>query len=248
MKYIYSKFRLIILVFVLTPMLSACLGVASVASILYSTTSASNDRRTLGTILDNKTITFRLSNWTGNDENLKGTHLNFMAYDKNILITGEVPTQKIYHYIDTQIKQRFPAFKYFNETKVAKTEGLLSRAKDATITAQVEALLFKQEVFHPSHVHVMTENNTVYLMGELTKREADMAAKTAARASGVVGVVKIFNYLRQRPANEIARDKARELKKQQAIEAKKRHAKIEAKKAELRRQINALNSQDATDF
>jgi hypothetical protein len=167
-----------------------------------------------------------------------------MTYDRNILVTGEVSSQEVRAYISQQIQAKFPDLKrLFNEAKIAPVEGLLSRAKDASITAQVEALLFGQEVFYPSHVKVMTENNVVYLMGALTKREANMAARTAARASGVVKVVKIFDYLAQRPIAELERDKKRELARQQALRDQQKRAEIAAKKAKLQAQIKELERQ-----
>jgi osmotically-inducible protein OsmY len=63
---------------------------------------------------------------------------------------------------------------------------------------QVEALFYDQEVFHPAHIRVMTENKTVYLMGAVTKREADKAVKSATKVNGVKKVVKFFNYLKDK--------------------------------------------------
>jgi osmotically-inducible protein OsmY len=244
MKNIVIKLRLIGFVVVSSLFLSACFGVPQIASTLYSAASISNDRRTLGTIWDDKATTFRLANWSGNDKKLADTHLNFMSYDRTILVTGEAPTQAVRDYISAQIKLKFPRLKkLFNEMKIAPNEGLLSRAKDVSITAQVETLLFGQEVFYPSHVRVMTENNVVYLMGALTKREANMAARTAARASGVVRVVKIFDYLVKRPIEEIERDKRQAFEQKQALEMEEKRTKIEAQKKELRAKIRALDAQ-----
>jgi osmotically-inducible protein OsmY len=229
--------------------LSGCISVSQTASALYSVVSINKDRRTLGTIVDDKSIHLKLSNWSFIDKKLKEAHLNFMVYDKTVLITGEVPTKRIQLYLNTEILNRFELIqKVFNETKVASNSSFFSRTKDTGITAQVETLLFNQEVFHPSHVRVMTENGVVYLMGALTKREANVAAKRAARASGAYKVVKIFDYLATRPRAEIERERAKASKKRKEIEQKRQRKIIEAKKAELRRQIKALDPNAGTSF
>jgi hypothetical protein len=86
----------------------------------------------------------------------------------------------------------------------------------------------------------MTEAQTIYLMGAVTKREADKAAKVASKAKGARKVVKLFDYLKTRPAAEIERDRLRALEDERIIKFKKQKAELDAKKAELQRQIRAL--------
>ena len=118
----------------------------------------------------------------------------------------------------------------------------LSRAKDSVISVQIEALFLDQEVFHPAHVSVLTERKTVYLMGSVTKREAEHATNVASKAKNVKKVVKLFNYLMVRPADEIERDnkKREDAKKRAILDAKK--AELEAAQNELEQQIYELES------
>jgi osmotically-inducible protein OsmY len=53
--------------------------------------------------------------------------------------------------------------------------------------------------FSPSHVKVVTESGVVYLMGIVTRDEADAAAEIAHTASGVTRVVKVFEYIDKGP-------------------------------------------------
>ncbi|RUM76703.1 MAG: BON domain-containing protein, partial [Candidatus Thioglobus sp.] len=118
----------------------------------------------------------------------------------------------------------------------------------AAITTQVEVLFQNQEVFHPTHVKVMTENQTVYLMGKVTKREADKAATTSAKAKGVRKVVKLFDYLKTRPAAEIERDNQRRIAEEKQAELDKKRAELEAEKAKIQQQINILTGTNGTVF
>jgi len=118
----------------------------------------------------------------------------------------------------------------------------LSRAKDGIITVQIEALFYEQEVFHPAHVRVMTERSTVYLMGSVTKREAEHATNLATRAKNVDKVVKLFNYLLVRPAKEIEKDNKRKAESERKAELESKRAELEAAQAALQQQIEELNA------
>jgi len=210
----------------------------------------SNDRRSAGEILDDKTLDLKLSSIVRKDEILEEMHLNFMVYNKAVLMTGESPSNEARDYLEKQIKRNAPKMKQLiNEVAVMPNSGYLSRAKDGIITVQIETLFLDQEVFHPTHVRVMTERRTAYLMGSVTKREAEHATNLATRAKNVDKVVKLFNYLLVRPAEEIERDNKREIEAEKRAELEAKRAELEAKRAELeaqktllQQQINELNS------
>jgi len=202
----------------------------------------SNDRRSAGTILDDKTLYLRISNIVEEDVMLDDAHINFMIYDGVVLMTGEAPSQDAKTRLATQLKAKALNMKQLvNEVAVMPSSSYLSRAKDNLISIQVETLFQDQEVFHPTHIKVLTERKTVYLMGAVTKREAENATNQAAKAKNVGKVVKLFSYLSKRPTNEIERDnlKQAEAASRAALEAKK--AELAAAQAALQEQIDALN-------
>jgi osmotically-inducible protein OsmY len=225
-----------------TLLLNGCSPVIQSASTLSTAITTTNDRRTAGEVLDDRTIMFNLFTWPLTDTALKDAHLNFMVHNKTVLITGEVPTNKLRNYVTKQAQlQDYKIKQVFNELIVGPNNSLLNRAKDSTITLQVEALFYDQEVFHPAHIRVMTENKTVYLMGAVTKREADKAVKSAIKAKGVKKVVKFFNYLKNRPIAEVERDRQFKINAQKEAELQKQQAILDAKKDKLKQEIKALN-------
>ena len=121
------------------------------------------------------------------------------------------------------------------------TSSFLSRAKDNLITLQVEILFQDQEVFHPTHVKVLTERRTVYLMGAVTKREAESATNQAAKAKNIGKVVRLFSYLSKRPADEIERDNLKQAEDKRRAELEAKKAELEAAQAALQQQIDSLN-------
>ena len=222
--------------------LSSCAPIVQGAAAVTTVATMSNDRRTMGEILDDKTLYMTLSNIVSKDLMLDDTHINFNVYNKSVLMTGETPTDDIKNYLEEIVKKKAPNMdQLINEVVVMPNSGYLSRAKDGVISLQIEALFLDQEVFHPSHVSVLTERATVYLMGSVTKREAEQATNVASKAKNVKKVVKLFNYLMVRPADEIEKDNKdrEEAEKRASLEAKK--AELEAAQNALQQEINELN-------
>ncbi len=224
-------------------MLSSCLPIVQGAAAVTTVATMSNDRRTLGEILDDKTLYMNLGNIVSKDSTLDDAHINFNVYNKSVLMVGETPTDELKNYLEELVKKKAPKMaQLINEVEVMPNSSYLTRAKDGVISLQIEALFLEQEVFHPVHVSVLTEKAIVYLMGSVTKREAEQATNVASKAKNVKKVVKLFNYLIVRPTEEIERDnkKKDEAKKKAILKAKQ--SELEAAQNELQQQINELNS------
>ena len=222
---------------------SSCSPIVQGAAAVTTVATMSNDRRSAGEIIDDKTLNFNLSNIVRKDAILEDMHINFMVYNKAVLMLGEAPSIEARDYLEKQIKQKIPKIrKFINEVSVMPNSSYLSRAKDGIITVQVDALFLDQEVFHPTHVRVITERKTVYLMGSVTKREAEHATNLATKAKNVDKVVKLFNYLLVRPAEEIERDNKRKVEAEKRAELEAKKTELEAAQTALQQQINELST------
>ena len=223
--------------------LSSCSPIVQGAAAVTTVATMSNDRRTVGEILDDKSLYMDLGNIVRKDAALDDAHINFNVFNMSVLMTGEVSTDDLKSYLEeTVLNNALKIEQLINEVEVMPNSSYLSRAKDSVITVQIEALFLDQEVFHPAHVSVLTERKTVYLMGSVTKREAEHATNVASKAKNVKKVIKLFNYLMVRPADEIERDnkKREDAKKRAILDAKK--AELEAAQNELEQQIYELES------
>ena len=223
--------------------LSSCSPLVQGAAAVTTVATMSNDRRSAGEILDDKTIDLSLSSIVRKDTILEDMHINFMVYNKAVLMVGESPSAEARDYLEKQIKRNAPKMKQLiNEVAVMPNSSYLSRAKDGIITVQIETLFLNQEVFHPTHVRLMTERRTVYLMGSVTKREAEHATNLATRAKNVDKVVKLFNYLLVRPAKEIERDNQKKAEAEKKEELESERAELEAAQAALQQQIDEVSA------
>ena len=240
---IVKKVMLLCTLLVTSFIFSSCSPILQGAAAVTTVATMSNDRRSAGEIIDDKTLNFNLSNIVRKDAILEDMHINFMVYNKAVLMLGEAPSIEARDYLEKQIKQKIPKIrKFINEVSVMPNSSYLSRAKDGIITVQVEALFLDQEIFHPTHVRVITERKTVYLMGSVTKREAEHATNLATKAKNVDKVVKLFNYLLVRPAKEIERDNKRKVEAERRAELEAKKTELEAAQTALQQQINELST------
>jgi len=223
--------------------LSSCSPLVQGAAAVTTVATMSNDRRSAGEILDDKTLDLNLSNIVRKDVILEDMHINFMVYNKAVLMVGESPSAESRDYLEKQIKLKAPKMRQLiNEVSIMPNSSYFARAKDRVITLQIETLFLDQEVFHPSHVRVMTERRIVYLMGSVTKREAEHATNLATKAKNVDKVVKLFNYLLVRPAKEIEKDNKRKVEAEKRAELEAKKAELEAERTALQQQIDELNA------
>ncbi|WP_309146177.1 BON domain-containing protein [Nitrosomonas sp. Nm84] len=122
-------------------------------------------------------------------------HINVTSYNRMVLLTGEVPTDTIKADIEKLIMSVDNVRRIFNEVAVADNTSLTSRSNDTLITSKVKGRFLAERKFQINHVKIVTENEVVYLLGVVTRQEADNAAQIASSTSGVKKVVKVFEYL-----------------------------------------------------
>ena len=237
MKKIILLYALLVSSFIL----SACAPIVQSASAVGTVATMSDDRRSAGEILDDKALNYKLSSVVRKDTILDDMHINFMVYNKAVLMAGEAPSIEARDYLEKEIKKKAPKMnQLINEVAVMPNSSYLSRTKDGIITAQIKALFLDQEVFHPTHVRVTTERGTVYLMGSVTKREAEHATNVATKAKNVEKVVKLFNYLLVRPAAEVERDNLKQAKEEEIFKLQEKRRQLELEHNEVTQQLDAL--------
>ena len=222
--------------------LSSCSPASSgFAAIAQDVTTATNDRRSPGELIDDNNIYRKLNNILKNDSMLENSNISFLVYGKSAVMVGEAPSAEAVDYLENQIKKNIPLIKQLiDEIAIEKNSSYLSRSKDGVINVQIETLFLNQEVFHPNHILFKTVRQTVYLMGAVTKREAEHATNVVIKAKNVKKVVKLFNILLVRPAAEIERDNLRQAKEEEIAELEAKKRQLEIEQNEVIKQLDAL--------
>lgn len=153
------------------------------------------DRRSSGTYIEDQEIALRTSNRI-DAAYPDNTHVNVTSFNRNVLITGEVPTAEARQKIADIAKGVGNVRTVYNETVVGPVSPLSSRSNDTYITTKVKTRFLDAKRFQANYVKVVTENGVVYLMGLVQPQEAEDAAQIASTTSGVSKVVKIFEIVK----------------------------------------------------
>lgn len=161
--------------------------------------AALHDRRSTGAVLDDQAIEFRAARKISSEDEVDDqTHISITSYNYRVLLTGEAPTEALRARV-VQIVRNVPNVRLvINEIAIAAPSSLTSRGNDTILTAKVKTSLIKIKGFPGfdlTRVKVVTEHSTTYLLGLVTRAEADAVVEMARRISGVTRVVKVFEYL-----------------------------------------------------
>jgi osmotically-inducible protein OsmY len=185
---------------VLAGALAGCFELAAVGA--GAAVLSVEDRRTTGTQVEDEGIELRASNRIGERFGNK-VHINVTSYNRNVLLTGEVPNAQARAEIE-QIVRGLPNVRgVTNDLQVAGLSSLTARSNDGFITSKVKARFLDAGKFSPVHVKVVTEASVVYLLGIVTEKEAADAVEVARTTGGVRKVVKVFEYCR--PTDAVCR-------------------------------------------
>ena len=152
------------------------------------------DRRSVGAQTDDEAIELKIANNIGAGFGDR-VHVNVTSYNGIVLLTGEVPTPDLKASVEQIARTTAKVRRVADEMTVGPVSGIGSRTNDSYITSKVKARFVEANKFAPNHVKVVTERQVVYLMGLVSHAEADAAAQIAATTSGVVRVVKLFEYI-----------------------------------------------------
>lgn len=152
------------------------------------------DRRTSGIYVEDENIELKAVKKM--ETNLgENAHVNITSYNRNVLLTGEVPEAAAKVKAESLIKEITNTRSVTNEIAVEPKSSVGSRANDAYLTSKVKAKFVTENKFAANLVKVITENSVVYLMGIVTQAEADAAVKIARTTDGVTKVVKVFEFM-----------------------------------------------------
>jgi osmotically-inducible protein OsmY len=152
------------------------------------------DRRSAGAQVDDETIELKIAKAI-TDRYSSDVHVNVISYNGIVLLVGQVPSTVIQDELTQLAKTTERVRLVENDTTIGAATDFNTRANDAAITGKVKARMIEAAKFAPNHVKVVTERSIVYLMGIVTRQEAEDAAQIAATTSGVARVVKVFEYM-----------------------------------------------------
>ena len=188
-----KKSRWLILLLILPHLLGCAITAAGGSTAAGAVTL---DRRTAVTIIEDQSIELKAYEAIRTEKELyEQTHINITSYDTAVLVTGESPLDEMREKIISIVSNIEKITHVYNEITIAAPSSMVSRSSDTYITAKVKAKIFADKILSGLAIKIVTEKGIVYLMGLVTREEAEIATNIARETGGVQKVVKLFKYI-----------------------------------------------------
>ena len=179
------------------PLVPFVIGGAMVGGALVAT-----DRRTSGAQLEDEGIELR-SNARIRETVGERVHVNVNSYNRQVLLTGEVPTAQDRQQVEQLVSKVENVRTIINELGVLGNSTLPQRSSDSLVTGKVKAGLVDAKDLYANAFKIVTERGTTYIMGRVSKREADRATEIARTVVGVQRLVRVLEIISEEELQQL---------------------------------------------
>ena len=169
---------------------------AAVVAGTAGAVTAANDRRTIGSQIDDNNIEIKASIALSEVERLeKFANVDAISVNGIVLLVGQVANQEMKNQAQQSIEGLSGIRKIHNQIRIGSNIGITTQTHDSWLTSKVKAQLLTAKDIPSNNIKVVTENAEVFLMGLVSESEANQAVNIARNVSGVERVIKVFEYL-----------------------------------------------------
>ncbi|MBQ4856833.1 division/outer membrane stress-associated lipid-binding lipoprotein [Pseudoalteromonas sp. MMG007] len=169
---------------------------AAVVAGTASAVTAANDRRTIGSQIDDNNIEIKASIALSEVERIeKFANVDAVSVNGIVLLVGQVPNEEIKNEAQRTIENVSGIRKIHNQIRIGSNIGITTQTHDSWLTSKVKAQLLTAKDISSNNIKVVTENAEVFLMGLVSDAESTQAVNIARNVSGVERVIKAFEYL-----------------------------------------------------
>lgn len=153
-------------------------------------------KRSFGDYWDDKQLrTIVAVNLRKADPAFDRLNISVYSYNSVVLLTGEVPTAKLRELAGNTVRKVNRVRQVYNELEIAETRGFIDNVEDSLLGSKIKTKLFSYKDIDSSRVEVFVENNTVYLMGLLSRAQTEKITNVVRKEKGVKKVVRAIEYI-----------------------------------------------------
>lgn len=180
--------------------LSLSLLITGCGTILSKTSGpnpvgTNSSERSFGRLIDDQLIeTYAAANILKANEGFKDANLSVTSYNGIVLLVGQVQSEQLKQLASQTAKKVRNVRRVHNEISVAGPISIPARTNDSWLKTKIKSRMLATKDTNPLKVKVVVENGVVYLMGMVSKAEADSAVEIAHKTYGVQKIVKVFEY------------------------------------------------------
>jgi osmotically-inducible protein OsmY len=168
------------------------------ASILSLAACSGTPRRTTGTVLNDQSLQRTVSKSIKSDPSFgEDDHIKVEVHQGVVLLAGETVSEENKALATELAEKPRLTERVVNDLKVGEEADFGDKLDNSWLTSKVSSVLVTKNPipgFDASRIKITSSQNTVYLMGMVTREEAEAVAEIVRNIGGVGKVVKIFDY------------------------------------------------------
>lgn len=179
-------------------MLVATIQGCAVATVVAVTAGATivADRRSFSKQIDDQSIEFTAHNALSKQKAIaKNTNLHVISMNGSVLVIGQAPNTYLRDLAIKTIQDVPDIVVIHNQIRISSTTGVTTRSNDVWLTSRVKSALLANGKVNAKDIKVVTENSEVFLLGLVTKEEANIVIEITRNVNGVSRVFKAFEYI-----------------------------------------------------
>jgi osmotically-inducible protein OsmY len=175
-------------------------GLGACVSVIDATTrepiKPEPRERTFGIYIDDQRIETTVAvNLRKASESLRSARISVISFNGVVLLVGQVNSPDDRERA-TQIAQAVQNVRQVhNELTVSGDISLLASTNDSWLTTKIKTKYAFRGDVNAGQIKVVTEAGTVFLLGLITREEADIAVEVARNTRGVQKIVRVFEYV-----------------------------------------------------
>src|SRR5690554_3010045 len=152
--------------------------------------------RSAGARVEDNNIETKIShNMRRTDARLGDARINVDSYNGIVLLTGQVPSEELKQKASEIAGNVRNVRDVHNELAIAANLPASQRMSDTWTNTRIRTSLGSDQTIDTNRLRFVTENATVYIMGIVTRAEADRIVNAIADLGGIQRIVKVFDYL-----------------------------------------------------
>ena len=167
-------------------------------SILILAACGSHERRSTGTVLNDQSLEYDvISNIRSNAAFGEDDHIKVEVHQGVVLLAGETVSEENRILATKLAEEPRLTLRVINDLRIGRRAGFGGKLDNSWLTTKVNSILVTENPISgndASRVKVVSSQNTVYLMGFVSRKEGEDIAEVVRNIGGVEKVVKIFDY------------------------------------------------------
>lgn len=173
---------------------------AGCTSIVDATTSApiktDPSKRSFGSYIDDQQIqTIVAVNIRKAAPEAKEANIDIHSFNGAVLLVGQVPTAHLREVAGKTARNESRVRQVYNELVVGTKTDFFDRTADNIMQTKINSKLAFNRDIDSSRVKVIVENDTAYLMGLLSRIQAEKITDVVRSTKGIKKVVRAIEYL-----------------------------------------------------